>query len=60
MALHATFDQAHLASRQTASRASTSQKPRGEHDLALKFWAIATPACLAFWAAVAWGLHSVF
>jgi len=56
MALHATFDNArHIAPRRTAAT-----KQRGEHDLALIFWSIATPACLLFWAAVAYGIHSAF
>jgi hypothetical protein len=55
MALHATFDAAHFASRSVASASHTRREP---HDLAPIFWSIAFPACLAFWAAVAYGIHS--
>ena len=57
MALHATFE--NIAHAHRAPR-GTSRKPRSEHDLALIFWSIATPACLLFWAAVAYGIHSAF
>ena len=45
MALHPTFD-VHLT------------EYRDPHDLAPLFWRIAIPACLLFWAAVAYGIHS--
>ena len=32
---------------------------RNHHDLAPLFWRIAIPACLLFWAAVAYGIHSI-
>ena len=55
MALHATFDARPAVSRRVAVR-----RHRAEHDLTLMFWSIATPACLLFWAAVAYGIHSAF
>lgn len=59
MALHATFDYAQAALRSTPKR-RTAKKAREAHDLTLIFWSIATPACLLFWAAVAYGIHSAF
>ena len=53
MALQAVFDARSIASRRVAMR-----RERREHDLAPLFWGIATPVCLLFWAAVAYGIHS--
>jgi hypothetical protein len=39
-------------------RAPARMKGREAHDLAPIFWSIATPACLLFWALVAYGIHS--
>lgn len=35
-------------------------RAQSEHDLAPRFWSIALPACLLFWAALAYGIHSAF
>jgi len=51
MALHAAFDTAHIATRNKRREAEA-------HDLAPKFWTFAIPACLLFWAVVAYGIHS--
>ena len=64
MALHATFDDALVATHKPRMRLSrkqrriAAQRQRDPHDLALIFWSIAMPACLLFWAAVAYGIHS--
>jgi hypothetical protein len=39
-------------------RTSPVRRHRGRHDVAL-FWLVAISACLIFWAAVAYGIHSV-
>jgi hypothetical protein len=45
----------HLVCDRRSSHALASHRRR---DPALTFWSIAIPACLMFWAAVAYGIHS--
>lgn len=64
MALHATFA-SHIALHKgrvfpNRGRSTTPSKQRETHDLALGFWSLAMPACLLFWAAVAYAIHSLF
>ncbi len=42
-----------------ASRRLPSRHP-ARHDLTVLFWSIAIPVCLAFWAAVIYGIRSAF
>jgi len=56
MALHPTIG-LRLSTRIIEHRHITERR-RDPHDLAPLVWRIAIPACLLFWAAVAYGIHS--